>query len=205
MVQVVVGGNTEFNALVYGHKNPGTISYLEQQSFTLSPHLTAAGQAFFANQSQLYEQFNGAEAQRLAAAAVRKVAAIFQPNSIRPLYTLADIQNAPLVMQRWIMAEPTVRDLYHQQRCDGYAESYVDMQPAFVGREHYDYRMVTHGLIQTENEDEPLARFFFDDLAEGDRELTLDEKTDIVSTWDIVKNMVKAGKEDPTSVFGTQL
>ncbi len=205
MVQVVVGGTTEFNALVYGQKNPGTISYLEQQSFTVSPHLTAAGQAFFANQADLYEQYNGAEALRLAAAAVRKVASIFQPNSIRPLYTLGELQNAPLALQRWIMAEPTVRELYHQQRCDGYSESYVDMHPGFVGREHYDWRMVQHGLIQTEDEEEPMARFFFDDLVEGDRELTLDEKTDIVTTWDIVKNMVKTNQEDPTSAFGGQL
>lgn len=205
MVQVVIGGANEFNALVYGQKNPGTISFLEQESFTISPHLTAAGQQFFANQGSLFEQFNGAEAIRLAQAAVRKVNSIFQPNSIRALYGLGEIQNAPLTMQRWIMAEPTVRQMYHEQRCDGYAESYVDMQPGFVGREHYDWRMVQHGLLQDEDEEAPLTTFYFDELAEGDRELTLEEKMDIVSTWDLVKTMVKSGGEDPTSVFGTQL
>jgi hypothetical protein len=205
MVQVVIGGNTEFNALVYGQKNPGTISFLEQEAFTISPQLTHAGQEFFANQAMLFEQYNGAEALRLANAAVRKVQAIFQPNSIRNLWELGAIQNAPLVMQRWIMAEPTVRKMYHEQRCDGYAETYVDMHPGFVGREHYDWRQVQHGLVQTEDEDAPMVSFFFDELEQGDRELTLEEKMDIVSTWDVVRSMLKPGGEDPTSVFGTQL
>ncbi|MNU19668.1 hypothetical protein D3C71_79010 [compost metagenome] len=205
MVQVVVGGNTEFNALVYGQKNPGTISFLEREAFTVSPHLTAAGAQFFANQAALFEQYNGAEALRLAAAAVKKVGSIFQPNSIRALLTVPEIQNAPLAMQRWIMAEPTIRELYHQQRCDGFADTYVDMHPGFVGREHYDWRQVQHGMVQTEDEEAPLATFYFDELAEGDRELTLDEKMDIVSTWEVVKLNAKAGKADPTSAYGTEL
>jgi len=205
MVQVVVGGTTEFNALVYGQKNPGTISFLEREAFTVSPFLSAAGAEFFANQTELYERYNGAEALRLAAAAVRKAGAIFQPNAIRALKTLYEVQNAPLAMQRWVMAEPTIRSMYHQQRCDGYADTYVDMQPGFVGREHYDWRMVNHGLIQTEDDDAPLATFYLDELKEGDRELTLDEKMDILSTWDVVKNFTKAGKEDPTSNYGGEL
>lgn len=208
MVQVVFGGAQDFDALLYGERHPGTMQYLQNQVnsvMEMSRTLTDAGRQFFSTAQDLYDKFNSAEAMRLARAAVRRVGSIFQRDEIRSIWELGQLQNAPLTMQRWIMAEPTVRRMYHEQRCDGYSDTYVDNHPGQIGRDHYDYRRVMDGILVDSEEHDWKATVYFDDLLEGDRELTLDEKIDILSTWDVVASMMKEGSEDPTSAFGNKL
>lgn len=207
MAQVIVGGPREFNALVYGQKHPGTLQFLETQLYQPSPMLNDMGQRFFADSAEIFERFNGADAQRIAQAAIRKVKAIFQPNTVRSLWDLADLQNANPVMQRWIMAQPDIRQAYHEQRLDGYSDSYVDMHPGQVGADHYDWRRVHNGLyVEQDHADYDWKHTqYFEDLLEGDRELTLEEKVDILSTWDVVQMHLQAAKDDPTSPFGGKL
>lgn len=207
MAQVFIGGDNEFNALVYGEKHPATIQYLQTQLYQPSVQLTAASQQFFADSQDLFERFNSAEALSLAQAAIRKVKGVFQPNSIRPLWELSELQNAPLVMQRWIMAQPDIRQAYHAQRLDGYADTYVDMHPGACGSAHYDWRRVNEGVLQpVDHPDYDWQHTeYFDDLVEGDRHLSLEEKVDILSTWDMVQAFYRQGKDDPTSPFGGKL
>lgn len=208
MAQVIVGGPREFDALIYGRPHPGTLNYLQSQLEQPSPMLTDMARQFFANSQELYERFHGAEAQRLAEAAVRKVKGIFQPNTVRSLWDLADLQQAPLVMQRWIMAMPEVREMYHQQRVDGFADTYVDVEPGQVAHNHYDWRRVNDGLVvevADHSDYDWVHRQFYEELHEGDRDLTLEEKVDILNTWDAIQMYLRAGKDDPTSPVGGKL
>lgn len=208
MVQVVFGGANEFNALLYGQQHPGTLNYFENQQAQIaqmSETLTEAGKRFYANSQELYERFQGAEALRHAQAAIRKVGSVFQLDTVRDLWELGAIQNAPLTMQRWIMAQPDVREAFHNQRCDGFSDTYVDMHPGKIGRDHYDFRRVMNGMVEDDEEHGYKVTFYLDELSEGDRELTLEEKVDVLSTWDIVRSLVKTGKDDPTSAYGGQL
>lgn len=206
MAQVVIGGRREVERLAFGEIHPNTYNFIQQQLDVPSQLLTDAGRQFFANAGQIFEQFNGLEAQRLARAAVRKVEALFQPNIIQPLTELVDLQHASLTMQRWIMAQPDIRHAYHQQRLDGFADTYVDMNPGVVGDQHYDYRRVMHGVVQPvedENADHDWkVQVFFDELHEGERDLTLEERVDVLTTWDAVRAHLKRGEDDPTSPFG---
>lgn len=205
MVHVVMGGSQDFNNLVYGQVHPGTMNFLEQQLTNISTSLTDAGKNFFSNTQQLFDQFHGSEAMRLARASVRKVSSIFQRDEIRSIWDLGKMQNAPLTMQRYIMAEPTVREMYQKQRCDGYSATYQDMYPGAIGDNHYDYRRVMDGLVVETDEGDTKCTFYFDDLVEGDRRLSLDEVIEIRSTWDFVKEMMQNGKRDPTSAFDNSL
>lgn len=213
MVQVVYTDNDGFNMLAYGagaQKHPGTLQFLENSINAISnvsQTLTDAGRSFFSNVGDMYERFNGAEAIRLAKAAVRRVSSIFQPDAISYIQDIGRMQNAPLAMQRWLMAEPTVRTLYHQQRCDGYSETYVDMEPGRVGADHYDWRRVNQGMVKHDeaNPEEWSYTTYMDDLHEGDRELTLEEKVDVLSTWDLIRYHIQKGEEDPTSPFAGML
>lgn len=208
MPQVFFGGDNEFNALVFGEQHPGTLQHLQQQLSQPSAHLLGQAQQFFANSWDLYEQFHGAEAVRLAEAAVRKVKGIFQPDSVRALYELADLQQAPPVMQRFLMACPEIRQAYHDQRVDGFAESYVDMHPGRIGLAHYDYRRVVEGVLQPV-EDNPEYDWehveFLGDLHPDDRERTLQEKVDISTSWVFAKAYLREGKDDPVSPVGGKL
>lgn len=204
-IEVCYGGTEEFNALCYGQKNPGTMQYLERQVENISNTLTSAGQAWFADSQQLWDRFNGSDALRLARAAVRKAGSLFQDDAIRSLWKIGEIQNAPLTMQRWIMAEPTVRKMYQEQRCDGYSGTYLDMYPGTIGESNYDYRRVMQGMVTIDGEGQEKTMFYLDELAVGDRELYLDEKIDIINSWEIVASLMKYGQDDVTSVFNSKL
>lgn len=211
---VLIGGGNEFDALVYGYQHPGTAQYLEeniqrlgQQVQSFGQTVSDAGRAFYQSAQDLYGRFNNSDAMRMAHAAVRKVQLLLQPEMIRPLNQVSCIQNASLTMQRWIMAEPTARQHYHEQRCDGYGDTYVDMHPGFIGQAHYDWRRVHHGLL-VEDETDPenfRVTFYLDELAEGDRELTLTEQMDVLNTWDFVKQYFDKGADDPTSPLAAML
>lgn len=206
MVQVVVGGSSDFNAMVYGYdRHPGTMNFLENQFSNISSTLTEAGKSFFSNAKDVFESFTNSDAMRAARNALRKAGGLFQRDEIRSIWDLGDIQTAKPTMQRYIMAMPELRSLWQQQRIDGYSDTYVDMHPGAIGENHYDFRRMVNGVVQ-ELVDDPEADYVIreciDDLVDDDRELDTDEKADLDYTREVVKAIVDIGEDDPTSVWG---
>lgn len=205
-MQVIVGGRAEFNGLVYGDKHPGTTRFLQNQAnIGFSNTLTGVGKQMFSNIQSLYDKFNGENVMRLAKAARRKVSGLFQQDVIKPLWSIEEIQRATVNMQRWVMAHPGLREIYHQQRCDGYSNTYVDMHPGDVGEKHYDYRRVMDGFVQEDDEGTFKVTYYYDDVPEDDVDLTLRDKVDITNTWDQISRFIKHTDHDPTSVYGEKL
>jgi len=206
MVQVVVGGSGDFNAMVYGYdRHPGTMNYLENQFSNFSSTLTDAGRSFFSNAKSTFESLTNSDAMRAARNALRKAGGLFQRDEIRSIWDLADFQTAKPVMQRYIMAIPEVRSLWQQQRIDGYSDTYVDLYPGAIGENHYDFRRMTTGIVQElpdDDEAEYVIREHLDDLVEDDRELDTDEKADLDYTREVAKAFAELGQDDLTSVFG---
>lgn len=204
-VAVCVGGVDDFNAAAFGRKHPGTLRFLENQvnyAENLMSNFTAAGAQFMSRAREVYERFNGAEALRLAKAAANKFNSAFQQDAIKPLAYLEEMQSACLTMQRWIMADPVIREMYHRQRVDGYSDTYVDMHPGTAGACHYDYQRVMDGMI-VQNDEEQNWSFtnFYDPQHEDDHVLDHVDKADIVSTWDAVRVLLSMNEEDPTDPY----
>jgi len=206
-MRIVQGGPGELELFAFGEKNQATLNFLEDHAYNLSNTLTSAGRAFMERGREIFERYNGAEALRMAKAAIRTVQHIFQPDSVRSLDNIGAIQQAPLTMQRWLMACPYVREFYHSQRCDGYSNTYIDMEPGSRGVDHTDYRKVMTGMLVEQEEgdaDWKVTNYPFD-LDDDDVRLTLTEKTDIISTWDLIRSMMQTGQEDPTSPYCDKL
>lgn len=204
-VQVIEGGSDVFNALCYSEKHPQTLRFMENQFNNITQTLTDAGKSFFSDVKNIYDQFNGSEAMRLARLAVNKVKGIFDVDNVKSIFELEEIQSAGFVMQRWIMAEPLTRQMYHDQLCDGFSETYKDMSPGEVGEQHYDYRRVMNGILVDDEKNDYKVTFYLDELYSDDRELTLDEQTDIMNTWECVRTYMEKGNIDPTSQYGGKL
>ena len=204
MIIVQGGGPQDMSLFAFGQMTPATTQMLQAQNFNLGQTLTDAGRAFMERSQQIFERFNGDEAIRRAKAAIRTIQHAFQPDIIRPLRDIGALQQAPYAMQRWIMASPDVREWYHQQRCDGYSNAYVDMEPGSVGEQHRDYRMVMNGIAQEHPEADWVIYNYFEH-EDDDVKLTLGEQVDILSAWDLVRSMLKLGKEDPTSPYCDKL
>lgn len=194
-----------FDSLAYSPMHPGTQQFLQNQLSINTQMLTDAGSRFMSKGREIYERISGSEAARLARAASRAVRSIWQRDEIRELMTVGEFQHAPNSMQRFIMANETIRRLFQQQRCDGYSETYMDTEPGAIGEAHYDYRRATNGMVMEAADGSFYATTYFDDLLEEDRELMLDEQIDIQHSWSRIVEMVRRGGEDPTSRFNADL
>jgi anaerobic ribonucleoside-triphosphate reductase len=207
-MRLVSGHPDMFNHIAFGMPNQRMANFLESQFTNLGPVLNEAGQAFIDKSKQVFERFQGSEAMRLAKAAMRTVQHMFDPDTVRYLDNVSALQQARPAMQRWIMASPEVREWYHKQRCDGYSITYLDEHPGDVGVNHTDWRIVNSGVIKELPDDHEsgadwmFTNYYFDDV---DTKLTLGEKVDIMSTWDVIKTMLKPGGEDPTSPYADRL
>jgi hypothetical protein len=212
MVAVVHGGSQVFKAMVSGERHPNTVQYLRNQMAQMQAYIGNAATDWSQRVVQSYETFSSDNAMRIAQAAIRKVTTHFQEDRIVQLDTLAQLQQAQSRMQRFIMACPAVRAPYHEQMCDGYSGSYVDMWPQDMGRGHYDYDRVMDGLIVEvpASKEDPEASWMCyaqldEDVLEGDRRLTMVEKDQILTTWDKIGELMGNGLEDPTSATGGML
>lgn len=205
MVELEIGSTADFNAFAYSPPNQNTVQFIEnrlsEKMMQLGNTITDFGRQFFQQSAAAFESFHGSEAIRTAAAALRKSKAYFQSNTIRPLENLDALQTAPEVMQRFLMANPYMRDLFHRQRIDGYSNSYIDMHPKEIGPGHYDYDLVVQGQYLPDEENDFHMRYTFLDLAEGDVLLNHDQQVDILNAWELMEAMAKHRRKDGTSIY----
>jgi len=202
-VNVVQAGTVGFDSVLYANQNPANAIYIQNQLQNFSSSLNEVGAKFLAASRDIYNNLNSSVVADAARLAMRTAAGLFL-NYIAPLTTMNSFQTAAPIMQRWVMANPNVRELYHNQLCNGYADTYVDYHPEDVGENHYDYRRVMDSVI-VDNDEGSSVKYYLDNLIDGDKELTPYEKFDILSTWNILEAFITAGKEDPTSPYNDML
>lgn len=211
MSQVISGGFDAFESSVFGRPHANTLQFLQNQFENYdSSAISAASNAFINTAKSMFERVNSSDAMRLARAAVHRVQSMWLSDEIQELTTLANLQHAPLTMQRYIMAEPSIRNLYLQQACDGYSDTYVNIHGKDIGESHYDYRRVVDGLMVIPdleaNPDAPWTiTCYQDDLLEGDQDLMLAEQVDIRRTWDNMRDEISMHRVDPTSKYNASL
>lgn len=204
-IRVFEGSPDVFNAMLYPEQSQSSQTFLRDQLTRFSDTLTDAGRQFVEGAKVTFDKIMNSTAVQTARAIMRQAGNYFNPNLIVAIDNLEGLQQATVGMQRWLMAQPDIRQLYHKQLIDGYADTYVDLYPSDVGSEHYDYRRVMDGSLTEGGEDDDWdweSVQYPDDLMEGDRELTISEKSDIISTWDILKLYAEAREEDPTNPLG---
>ena len=193
-------GGAAFDAIAFGLPSQSNLNFLEERLTHFSNTMSDAGNEFIKRGLEVFNRYGGSEAIRLAKAAVRTVQHAFDRDYVRVLETVGAMQQAGPNMQRWIMACPDVRHLYHKQQCDGFSDTYVDYHPGKIGEDHYDYQLVVHGVM-AETPDDPEFECSFPNYLHGnddDVDLSLSEQLDILTTWDILKSKLKPGMEDPT-------
>lgn len=208
--ELAFGAADAFNAMLFPEMNPVNRAYLERQIQSVMPMFVQGhGQDFYNQSMQYFHHYNGEEALRFARSVnVRQAETIEQPRIM--VYTTAEqFQHATPLMQRFIMANPALRPMYAQQRLEGYADTYHDIDPGKVGWQQYDYRRVTEGVLQFDEEDETgawqMESYPGDELREGDRALLVEEQRDILRTWSNYDLLQALTRDDLTSPSGGQL
>jgi len=207
MGAIVEGDERLFSALVLGRAAPVDSTFFDRIKSDTS-RLTAAGKAWIQQSATFLQSQAFAGVQNIADALLRKENALFDDNRIRPLFTVEQMQHAPSVMLRGIMANPTVRKLYQKQRCAGYGEVYAEMDhnPTHIGFGHYDYRRVVEGVVQEDDETGGwFACQFNDEIYEDDIQYTLQEQISIMQTYQFMNAAIRRRESDPTDIENGEL
>lgn len=207
MTAIMVGEASPdvFQAMLHRNGSQATQDFYQHSQQSFSSVLNDVGQQFAQAATSIFKEAFDSSAMRLAKAAMRKVESIWMTDEIQSITSIGNLQHAPLTMQRWIMACPEVREVYHRQECDGYSDTYVDMEPGKVGEDHYDYRRVMDGTFRIDEDGDWVVTQYFEELQPGDDHLSADEKLDIENTWDAIRNHMAAKKDDPTSMYNARL
>lgn len=205
-MRIIDGGEAAWGAVAFGEHNPINLNYFRNQLQQVSTGLSDYARSFYHNTQELVDKFTNSEALRTVRNALKSAAMLFNDDIIKSIYDMENLQTASFKMQRWIMANPSVREMYQDQKCDGYSDTYVDLYPKTIGDAHYDYRRVMNGVVVIDAETgQDSYKIYYEDLVEGDRELSHDEKDSILTTWEIVEMFMKKGAQDPTSQYGASL
>jgi hypothetical protein len=192
---------------MFGEQNPMTTSFLYERLGNVATSLTNMGAKFVNESKAIYDKINDPMLLYKAKAALFNTQHIFNERGITHLSSATELQQANLNMQRWVMAQPDIRQLYHEQKCDGFSQSYVDYEPGKVGEHHRDYRLVMHEVVQYTKEGNMKVDTYYEDVLEGDVTLSLMDKANILSTWDLLSMFAKAGNDinDPTDILNGTL
>lgn len=197
---------SDFNALAFGTPHPGTLSYIRQKFDSLSTALTDRGREFMADARDMWDQFMGSAAMRKARAVKEKLLdGMYLRNEAQYYTTIGQFQSATPMMQGYIMACPEVKQMYYDQRLDGFSGSWVDTNPGAIGWDDPVYRQVMNGIAVDHPEHDFHIRVVLDDLPDNILPLQIDEKVKIMATWETLRGLLDAGQEDPTSQSGGML
>lgn len=164
------------------------------------------GDGFVNSMRDLYETSVSDRAMQLGDLMRQKIGHIFDLNMIRKVNTVDTIRSAPDIMRRWVMAEPTIRDRYQSGAASGYDRDFVNLYPhEKSGTSHYDYRRVTNGVVQIDDDGNGFSEQYHEIVPEEDI-LTITQQALILNSWDVIKASIKSGNNaDPTSMWGGTL
>lgn len=207
-MQIVYGGGEAFTAAIVGSQNPVNrqyfLSQLEQAKSHIGDSFGSLGASFISGMQRMYDTFNSSRAIELTKAALNQITGVFQADVIRTISDISHFQIATPIMQRYIMANPIVRQMYHDQRLDGYSDTYVDTDPGVVGEKHYDYRRVMSGIMVPEGTDLYYTSYI-EQLRDEQDELTAGDQFRILDTWANIENLILSGGKDPTSPWNADM
>lgn len=206
MITEITGDTNTFRALAYGRPDMLTMNWCRQQE---QQHLMMLDPMVRANYENMAGTVLGAidyeSIANMSRALRNQSDGVWLTNDIIQLTTIGEMQNPPPVMVDWIMANPDVRERYHNQQIAGYDEYYVDHDPGFIGYEHYHYRRVKNGIFEENPQGEMVAVEWFDDLRKPTDDLLFGEQLVIMNVWDEMSKILSEGNIDPTSRFNASL
>lgn len=203
---VITAGYDSLGSVLFGQPNQATVSYFDSVRERIQQKAGAYRDDFVVASKQIYDNIYSSRALELSRAAINKAGSLFTPDVIKQLKTITEFQTAKPVMQRFIMANEVVRHKWQDGRCEGYGDNYFDSDPGKIGEDHYDYRRVMSGFVREEKgRDDLFIREYFEELREGDEQLTAFEKLDIHNSWGNIEVMMALAAKDPTSEWNCDL
>ena len=195
MARVMYVDNNEWLAVMHGVASHEDRSFLRAQCDNFIANISPRARS--AMEQHINDSWNSYD----VGALTRKVRSIkhqydhlWTPNEIRPLTDIGAIQQAKGVMREYLLANPTLRKAFMQERIQGWD---IPLN-SVTGPAHdcMEYRKATDGIVRNEG-----GVWFSEnhyDINESNA-ITLEEQEDILFTWEYALAVYQQGGDDPTS------
>lgn len=206
-MSVITGDSTVVDALLFGMPTAATTDFVKREFDRFaSSAIGDFGKHLVTQARSLYERFTNSSVVNMMQAAINQTRAISMADTIYRFDRMEDFQIAQPMMQTYIMANPMVRKLYHEQRCDGYSDSYVDRHPGKIGENHLHWQIVNNGLVKDEGADgiswTNYSGAFNED---GSLHMHTVQAHTMLATWRSLEELIAKGEFDPTSPWNGKL
>lgn len=188
-----------------GHLDTATTSWLADRSSALRENMSSTAMSWFNTAKSFVQVIDTSSAIQALRNITSKQENVWNTNNIYQCGSIEELQIANPVQQRYIMAQPRLRDMFLNNSVEGYGDSYVNYGGDNVGDKHYDYRRVTNGIMMEQPDESFTVKVFFEEIPEGDVELTLHQQVDCIRNWNMVDRALDAHEMDPTSQIGNML
>lgn len=187
-----------------GHLADTAVNWINQRTTSLRPMLSTTANNFFEQARNVHQMISTSDAVQALRNLTFKKDSIYESNQIHRINTIEGLQTANPINQRWLMAFPELRERYLTNTLEGYGESYNNVFGDVIGSEHYDYRRVMNGVMTPVVPTETIHNYY-EPLPDGEIELTIHQKADIINNWNLASNYLDANEMDPTSPLGNLL
>ena len=203
---VINAGYEVLNNVLFGQPSQSTTDYFAGVQDSINERTDLFASDFIERSKSVFKNTYSSRAVELARAAVNKAGSLFSPDIIKELVTMTDFQMAKPKMRRYLMANPFVREMWQDNKCEGYGGDYIDHEPGTLGENHYDYRRVVDGIVRTDDKSEDyFANHYFEELRADDEPLTVGEQLDIYDSWPTMNHFMRLAQKDPTSSWNCDL
>lgn len=200
MAQVIYGGTS--SALVYEPMSDVLGDYISRANKRTMDMLGDFSRGFRDKAREISSRLRFDEILSIRDKADRLHQALYLEDDIRPLIGLDAILLAKPKMRRYLMAEPTVRQMYRDKKLSGWDNEVSDD----ISRDVHDiaeYKHAIHGML---NDDVVTEYYDLDtERLREDEPLSFRDQVDIAITWEQTRRIIDVDKLDPTSKWGATL
>ena len=185
MAVIVSSSTSGIDYALYGDKSHVVANYVQQQLQQLPVYASAYQERMLNSLQASYSYLTDSAIKHNIVQSLRSAGVDLGNNFIVELRSFEELQNANLTMQRWVMADPFMRELYLAQNIDGYSDTYINTSDKYIAERDYHYQLAMSGVPVEVGEGQTLTSFYHaeEDLREGDRVLSHHETIAIQRTW----------------------
>lgn len=195
-VNVIRGGETAFNSLVYPPPDTRLLQYFANNIQAAYDTLGEVGQQFIGNVKSMYDKFNSEAALNTSKLLMYQAGMHFNQDVIYPV-PMDQLGLANNAMQAFIIAQPDVNRLYQKDMCYGYQDTYINPEPDNSGEERLHYKLAMHGMLQFDDTEEGSGFVKYYSTSDDVERLSTLDKFSVIDTWHNVLQMIASGN-DPT-------
>jgi NTE family protein len=121
-------------------------------------------------------------------------------DAVCQLTEIGEMQNATPAMQRIVMANPTIKQLYRRKAIEGWVDTYEDYNDNAIEHTDQTYRQVMSGIVREDG-----LAYTYHMTKDEQYEFDENDKADARITWAAFKAQIKRKGDDPTSTWNAAL